>query len=159
MLQDGTPIAVTSCYGDPTVRIWNLVSRAPIGEPLVGHSTGVGSIACTVLPDGTAVAATAGYDATVRLWNLESRTPIGRPIVGHGDWVRAVTFGILPDGAPVIVSAGDDAMMRFWSLTTFRQSYAVPLSDVMAIASIGPGKLIVGAGIDVSCWYHINIDD
>jgi hypothetical protein len=62
---DGQPLAVTGDV-DGTVRIWDLATRTPIGDPLTGHDRRVNAVACTVL-DGRPVAVTGGDDGTVRI--------------------------------------------------------------------------------------------
>lgn len=78
-LPDGTPVAVTTGH-DRTVRLWDLRTRTPLGDPLHGHTGWVLAVACTTLPDGTPVAVTTGHDSTVRLWDLESRASLGQPL-------------------------------------------------------------------------------
>ncbi|MYV38991.1 hypothetical protein GT030_08920, partial [Streptomyces sp. SID1328] len=63
-----TPIAVTASW-DKTIRLWDLTTGQPIGQPLTGHTDVVLSVACTLL-DGTPIAVTGSSDRTVRLWDL-----------------------------------------------------------------------------------------
>ncbi|MGA5560923.1 hypothetical protein ACPCUV_07040 [Streptomyces platensis] len=42
------PVAVTAS-ADRTVRVWDLASGQPIGEPLTGHTVIVRAVACTTL--------------------------------------------------------------------------------------------------------------
>lgn len=37
VLLDGRPIAVTGSY-DGTVRVWDLTTGVPVGDPLIGHT-------------------------------------------------------------------------------------------------------------------------
>ncbi|MET7633418.1 caspase family protein [Streptomyces sp. NPDC005499] len=81
---DGTPVAVTGC-GNGTVRVWNLRTGTPVGEPLTDHTELIRAVACTVV-DGTPVAVTSSSERTVRVWNLRTGTPIGEPLTDHTDW-------------------------------------------------------------------------
>ena len=72
---EGRPVAVTA-GADATVRVWDLATGTPIGDPLTGHTGSVEAVACTVL-EGRPVAVTAGGDYAVRIWDLAAGTPIG----------------------------------------------------------------------------------
>jgi WD40 repeat protein len=65
---DGRPIAVTGAWDD-TVRVWDLTTGIPIGDPLTGHTNTVAAVACTQL-DGRPIAVTGSWDRTVRVWDL-----------------------------------------------------------------------------------------
>ncbi|SCE49771.1 WD domain-containing protein, G-beta repeat-containing protein, partial [Streptomyces sp. DvalAA-14] len=69
---DGRPVAVTG-GGDGTVRIWDLASGQPVGEPLTGHNGSARAVATVVL-NGRMVVVTGGgvVDGTVRVWDLAS---------------------------------------------------------------------------------------
>ena len=112
---DGRPVIVSG-GSDATVRVWELASGQPVGEPLWGHDGGVGSVAVGEL-DGRPVIVSGGFDATVRVWDLASGQPVGEPLRGHDDYVTSVAVGEL-DGRPVIVSGGWDATVRVWDLAS-----------------------------------------
>ena len=99
MLPDGRPIAVTGS-GDDTVRVWDLTTGTPIGDPLTGHTDPVTAVAAAVLPDGRPVAVTGSCDDTVRVWDLTTGTPIGDTLTGHTGTVAAVAARCCPDGRP-----------------------------------------------------------
>ena len=69
VLPDGRPVAVTGS-DDRTVRVWDLTTGTPIGNPLTGHTSWVPAVATVVLPDGRLVAVTGSDDRTVRVWDL-----------------------------------------------------------------------------------------
>lgn len=70
---NGVPVAVTGdgdSDDDGAVRVWDLHTRRPIGEPLRGHARLPIAVACAKLDNPMAVT-TDGVD--VRLWNLLTR--------------------------------------------------------------------------------------
>ncbi|MET7303567.1 hypothetical protein ABZS54_32640, partial [Embleya sp. NPDC005575] len=73
----GRPVAVTG--GRDGARVWDLITREPIGEPLAEHVSAV----ATGLLDGRPVAAIGGSTGApdergaVRVWDLTTRTPLG----------------------------------------------------------------------------------
>jgi len=96
------------------VRVWDLASGAPVGDPFTGHTDWVRAVAVGEL-DGRAVVVSAGDDGVVRVWDLASGAPVGDPFTGHTGPVYAVAVGEL-DGRAVVVSAGDDGVVRVWDL-------------------------------------------
>jgi WD40 domain-containing protein len=75
---DGKTLA--SADGDGTVRLWDMATHRPIGEPLV---TGAGVVlAVAFSPDGKTLAS-AGADGRVRLWSVASQRPLGKPVGRH----------------------------------------------------------------------------
>ncbi|MFE7922496.1 WD40 repeat domain-containing protein, partial [Streptomyces sp. NPDC057398] len=55
---------LATASSDHTVRLWNPVTRTPVGQPLTGHNGAV--IGAAFSPDSTLLA-TASQDRTVRL--------------------------------------------------------------------------------------------
>src|SRR5215210_7350068 len=84
---DGELLA--SASDDKTVRLWDVASGKPHGEPLKGHTNWVLDVAFS--PDGKLLA-TASWDGTVRLWDVESGKPHGEPLSGHTEAVYGVAF-------------------------------------------------------------------
>ena len=98
----------------PSVRLWDVSTGQPIGEPMTGHTNIVSSVAFS--PDGTRIAS-AGFDEAIRLWDADTRQPIGQRLTGHAGKVLSVAFS--PDGKQ-IVSGSKDSTVRMWP------AYAVP---------------------------------
>ncbi|MEU2133985.1 hypothetical protein [Streptomyces sp. NPDC018352] len=70
----GRPVAVTGS-DDGTVRVWDLTTHQPVGEPLTGHADEVLAVATGALA-GRPVAVTSSWDETLRVWDLATgRTP------------------------------------------------------------------------------------
>ncbi|UUU21950.1 caspase family protein [Streptomyces sp. DSM 40750] len=112
---DGWPSAVTGSR-DKTVRVWDLTTGQPVGQPMTGHTEWVEAVACTSL-DGRPIAVTGSVDRTVRVWNLITGQPIGPPITGHTGAITAVACTSL-DGRPIAVTGSVDRTVRVWNLTT-----------------------------------------
>ena len=112
---DGTRVVTAS--EDCTARVWDLQTRAPIGEPLRHRSAVRGPTACVVRsaafsPDGQLVV-TASADGTARLWDAHTGTPVGEPLQ-HDDLVWSAVFS--PDGSR-IVTASEDRTARLWEVS------------------------------------------
>ena len=151
VLPDGRPVAVTGGR-DATVRVWDLSTGAPVGEPLTGHTGPVWAVAAVVLPDGRPVAVTAGWDATVRVWDLSTGAPVGEPLTGHTGEVGAVATLVLPDGRPVAVTGSRDGTVRVWKLAAGPDAEAVipvpgPVRALTVVCSNGRAWIVIaGAG-------------
>jgi WD40 repeat protein len=74
----GRPVAVTGSR-DQTVRIWDLTTGNPIGDPLTGPAGPVDAVACAVV-EGRSAAVTTGRDKILRMWNLTTRESVGIPL-------------------------------------------------------------------------------
>ena len=94
-LPDGTPVIISG-GGDATVRVWRLADRAPVGEPLTGHTGTVHAVAVGALPDGTPVIISGGGDATVRVWRLADGASVVPPLyLSESVWSIAVHSDVI----------------------------------------------------------------
>jgi WD40 repeat protein len=68
---DGRPVIISGS-SDKTVRVWDLATGTPIGQPLTGHTNFVQSIATAQL-NGRPVIVSGSYDSSIRVWDLARR--------------------------------------------------------------------------------------
>ena len=64
---------VVSGGDDRTVRVWDLATGAPVGDPFTGHTGGVARWRSAEL-DGRPVVISGSDDGTVRVWDLATGT-------------------------------------------------------------------------------------
>jgi uncharacterized protein YoaH (UPF0181 family) len=159
-LSTGQAIAITGS-DDGTIRLWDLQARAPLTDPLPAHQPrggytfggGVQQLATTTLPNGQAIAITAGDDGTIRLWDLQARVPLTDPLPAHKDRVQQLATTTLPNGQAIAITAGDDGTIRLWDLQA-----RVPLTDPLpahkdrvqqlATTTLSTGQVIAITGSD-----------
>lgn len=98
---DGRPVAVSS-GSDSTIRIWDLTTGEPIGQPLTGHEGNIFTLTTTTLR-GRTVIVSSSDDSTIRVWDLATGAPVGQPLPGSG-LINEVSAAQL-DGRPVVVTA------------------------------------------------------
>ncbi|KAG2065933.1 WD40 repeat-like protein, partial [Suillus decipiens] len=85
-----------------TVRLWDVGTGQPVGEPFEGHTGWVNSVSFS--PDNTHIVSGSG-DKTIRLWEVATGRPAGEPFVGHTEEVNSVSFS--PDGTRIGASHHD----------------------------------------------------
>jgi WD40 repeat protein len=130
-----------------TIRLWDVRTHKPRGEPLTGHAFYVWSVAFS--PDGRTLAS-ASLDTTVRLWNVRTQKPRGAPLTGHTTSVRSVAFS--PDGR-TLASASSDKTIRVWDVLT-QQQLGAPLTghttSVRSVAFSPDGRTLVSSSEDTT---------
>jgi len=135
-----------------TIILKNRDTDAIIGQPMMGHTNGVTSIAFS--PDGETMASGGehlfglfGGDCTVRLWDTQTQKIIGQPMEGHTDGVYSVAFS--PDGRTV-VSGSSDKTVRLWDTRT-QKSLGQPMEAGWSVSSVAfspDGRIVVSGGYD-----------
>ncbi|MFE7166002.1 caspase family protein [Streptomyces sp. NPDC057616] len=143
---NGRPVAVSAAR-DHTLRIWDLTTGQPVGNPLTGHSDDVFGLACTRV-DGRPVAVSASNDGTVRVWDLATGRPLGQPLTGHTAKVDLLACTQL-DGRPIAVSGADDNTFRLWDLAT-GHPLGKPVADLTNLTALActmvEGRQVVVTG-------------
>ena len=67
------------------MRVWDLTTGTPIGDPLTGHTSPVSAVATAVLPDGRPSPSPAATTRTVRIWDLDlPDRDVGYPVACLG---------------------------------------------------------------------------
>ena len=136
---DGRPVVISGS-DDRTVRVWDLATGTPVGDPFTGHAGPVNAVAAAEL-DGRPVVISGSDDGTVRVWDLATGTPVGDPFTGHTGPVHAVAAAEL-DGRPVVISGSGDRTVRVWDLAT-----GTPVGDPFT-GHGGPVHAVAAAELD-----------
>ena len=108
LINDGNSLVSSS--KDGTLKIWNLITNAPIST-LTGHSDWV--IGLKILSPN--IIASCSLDTTIKLWNTTSAQLI-RTLKGHTSnlyW----SLDLLDDGE-TLVSGSEDQTIKFWNWKT-----------------------------------------
>ncbi|MFV0461398.1 MAG: AAA family ATPase [Actinomycetales bacterium] len=117
---DGTPrLATTS--DDGTVRIWDPIAGAQVGDPLTGHTDRVSEVVVFPGADGTPRLATTSDDWTVRIWDPIAGAQVGDPLTGHTNSVIGVIVFVGPHDTPTLATASRDGTVRIWDPATGNQ--------------------------------------
>jgi WD40 repeat protein len=90
------------------VRLWDVATGKPHGQPLTGAETDF-----QFSPDSKLLA-TGGGHATVRLWDVATGKPHGQPLTGAGGSLQ-----FSPDGK-LLAFPGVDGTAELWDLTRQR---------------------------------------
>ena len=90
----GAQVVVISGCSDHSVRVWDLATAEPVGDPFMGHTGAVESVAVGEL-HGWPVVVSGSSDHSVRVWDLATGEPVGDPFMGHTGAVESVAVGEL----------------------------------------------------------------
>ena len=102
---------------DRSVRVWDPLTGAPVGQPLTGHTDFVASVAFGTTGDGRLLLASGSRDRSVRVWDPLTGARVGKPLTGHTGTVASVAFGTTRDGL-LLASGSQDGSVRVWDPLT-----------------------------------------
>jgi WD40 repeat protein len=134
---------------DGTVRLWDVETNSPIGEPLI-HGELVHSVAFS--PDGNRIASgamEAGNNGTVRLWDANTGQLIKATTIGDAEAVVwAVTFS--PDGRRIAAAGADGVvqLMDAHSLQSTGEQLRGHEDTVAGLAFSPDGRTLASASRD-----------
>jgi WD40 repeat protein len=115
---------------DNSVRLWDVATGQPSGQPLTGHQDSVVSLSFS--PDGKLLA--SADKKGIILWDVATRKPIGQPLTGHSGDILSLAFS--PDSK--IMASGSFIKVDDKSLPGKGEIY---LWDVATHERIGPSLI------------------
>lgn len=124
---------------DGAIRLWDVATGRPLGEPITGHGAAVGSVAFS--PDGSTLA-TAAVDS-IRLWDVPSGRPLGRPLgqIRSNRIAATTSVAFSPNGAMLATGNVLDSTISLWDVTT-----GEPLGDPLTGHTAAPRSLAFSPG-------------
>jgi WD40 repeat protein/energy-coupling factor transporter ATP-binding protein EcfA2 len=154
---------------DNSVRLWDVASGQPVGQPLTAHRDSV--IALSFSPDGKLLASADKKE--IILWDVAARKPIGPPLTGHSGDVLSLAFSpdskIMASGSFIKVDGSSlpgKGEIYLWDVATHERIgspligndspvYSLAFSSKGALASGGGGKDYYGdsaRGYSIVLW-------
>jgi WD40 repeat protein len=140
---------------DRTVRVWDPLTGAPVGDVLTGHTGRLWCLAAAHAPDGRLLLASGGDDMTVRIWDPVAGSLVCGPLTGHTDQVVMTAMATV-DGNLLLATASSDGTVRLWDPLT-GTSLAEPLTGhdgpafAVVFGTAPDGRLLlVSAGEDAT---------
>jgi WD40 repeat protein len=113
----GRPVVVSGS-ADWSVRVWDLATGSPIGNPITGHSGRVRTMSIAKLHERLVVASSCD-DGSVLVSDLKTGCPVRTHFAGHADSVHALTVAYV-HGRPMVASGSADCSILIWDLETGR---------------------------------------
>lgn len=102
--------------GGDQVGLWDLATRAPIGQPTALHDTYVTAVGTGCL-GGRPVAVSGDFHGTIRVWDLSTGEPWGEPM-SSGRWKVDAVAAADAGGRSIVASASLHGVFSAWELPT-----------------------------------------
>ncbi|WP_103964648.1 WD40 repeat domain-containing protein [Nonomuraea solani] len=151
VVEVGGRTMIVSGREDHSLRAWDAVTGAPIGEAMRGHTGSVVAVAVKEA-EGRTLLVSGGADKTVRVWDVMTGTPVGDTLRGHTATVSSVAFGEVGGGSAVVSGSRDDGTVRIWDAAAHpdRSGRCIDLGvPVTGVVPTGPDELVVSTGIGI----------
>jgi WD40 repeat protein len=115
-----------------SLRLWDLISGRPLGEPTGWYVDGVTELACTVV-DGRPVAVAAGTNTQVQVWYLDTSKRKGESTeIG---WATALACATWQGGHDIV--ACTKGGVEVWDLDTMMPVGALPSGSLISERMLG----------------------
>jgi WD40 repeat protein len=144
---EGRPVVI-SASADETVRVWDLATGRPIGDPFTGHTSGVTVVVVVGELEGRPVVISASADRTVRMWQLASERPIENDVASQPWHVGNVT--ITPDEGPIdgthlgiTIKAGNENIEPAATVEIFSAPLSMRVEDYQLCVGTELGLLVL----------------
>jgi WD40 repeat protein/KaiC/GvpD/RAD55 family RecA-like ATPase len=136
---------LAAAFMDGTFIRWDVLSRNPVGEPLIVYQPTVkyrGSVHESAFSADGKTLALAGFDGRVVLWDAASRNELGELPKLHNGPVKSVAFS--RDGR-MFATGGEDHRVILWDVAS-RKALGTPLqghtTGVESVAFTPDGKML-----------------
>jgi WD40 repeat protein len=145
---EGEPPLLATGGADGKVRLWNLLTGEPVGDPLAGHQGEVNHVAFS--DDGRRLVS-VGEDGVALVWDVATGHPVGHPL-RHDKSIAFAAFspGAREQASRYVITASADKTARVWDATT-GDPVGEPLRHegrVLHAAFRPGGESVVTAGAD-----------
>jgi WD40 repeat protein len=152
---------VISGADDGTVRVWDLATGDPVGDPSARHTGPVYTVGAAEL-QGRPVVISGGGDQSVRVWDIAKRRPLRyhfrRVRLRHAAPVRAAVPMRREDRFNVIAGCRD-SVSQTWDLSACRLLSRIITpgrTGVSAIVTLAPDRILYANGGMVSIYKGTN---